>query len=185
MVSESVHIKERKGRIRGEEGSYHTYIHPFPDHALTLIMLVLMETTRNERRKAAQRKGQTKFTSSAFCLELASSMVTAELSTPSNKIWFMYEILHHAKFPHSSAEVEGRLWFTDSPVQPQLSSWWIIKQQGRSGVLLHMLLIQTYLFCQGQEPWTMKAEVAGGAEARDYSTWRPGCTLIQCPPSLN
>lgn len=44
--------------------------------------------------------------------------------------------------------------------------------------VLHMLLIQTYLFCQGQEPWTMEAEVAGGAEARDYSTWRPGCTLI-------
>lgn len=48
MVSESVHIKERKGRIRREEGSHHTYIHSFLDHALTLIMLVLIETLNKE-----------------------------------------------------------------------------------------------------------------------------------------
>lgn len=37
----------------------------------------------------------------------------------------------------------------------------------------HMLLIQAYLCCQGQELWSMEAGAARGAEAGENGIWRP------------
>lgn len=130
-----------------------------------------METTRNERRKAAQRKGQIKFTSSAFRLQLASSMVTAELSTPSNKIWFMYEILHHAKFPHSSAELEGRLWFTGS--LPSSATALILMNYPPAGkiwsVMCHILSSST---------------CTSSARGKSHGAWKQSWLEVQKPGSM-
>lgn len=137
MASESVHIKERKGRIIREEASHRTYICSFLEHALTLIMLVLMETL-NKERDARQPKRKDKLSLHLLCCVYNLPVPRSQLNCHLQVIKYGLCMRFSTMPSFHTVQLKWRGGYDSlilSPAQPQLSSWWIIHQQGRAGVL--------------------------------------------------